>query len=357
MKQDETILAASLILSKQRKYGNEFYAPRGLLCDYNNKQLITEFTKSLKQFVKQKNGYVLRIEPYILLKERDIDGKEVVNGINNEKVISSLTKIGYKYYPECEQAKWMFVLNLEGKTKEDIFKEMRPNTRNLIKRAEKNQVTICELSRDELPLFKQVTSDTSDRRNFVDKTLEYYQDMYDLFKDDIKYMIAEIDLQKLYNSLNDELNTNENKIMQMKDNKNNQGKLKEAMILSESLRKRLDEVSKELENKTTLVLSVGSFILYGDEIIYLNSGNYQQYMHYNGQYLLQWTMIQYGIEQGYRQYNFYGITGNFDKKDSSYGIYEFKKGFNGYVIENIGTFELPINIMYHVQKIIRKIKG
>lgn len=357
VKQNNHIVAATLLLSKKRKLGYyEFYAPRGFLCDYHNKELLKEFTNNIKKYIKQKKGYVLRIEPYICLKERDIDGKIVENGENNEAVITTLTNLGYQYDSESEQAKWMFVLDIDSKDSATIFKNMRQNTRNLIRKAEKNCIEIRELSREELPLFKKVTSATSDRRNFVDKSLKYYEDMYDLFHDKnyIKYMIAEVNLHTLLHSLNKEYSELQEKIKQYKESKKSEGKLKEALVLTESLQKRIDEVEEYLKDNEKLVLSVGSFILYGDEIIYLNSGNYKEYMHYNAQYLLQWTMIQYGIEHHYKRYNFYGISGNFDKNDSSYGIYEFKKGFNGYVIENIGTFNLPIRNIYYIHKLLNK---
>lgn len=357
IKQKNKIVAATLLLSKKRKLGYyEFYAPRGFLCDYYNQELLKKFTDSLKKYIKQKKGYVLRIEPYICFKERNIDGNIVENGENNEEVIITLTKLGYQYNSESEQAKWMFVLDIDSKDSTTIFKNMRQNTRNLIRKAEKNCIEIRELSREELSLFKHVTSDTSDRRNFVDKSLQYYENMYDLFHDKnyIKYMVAEVNLHTLLNSLNKEYSELQKKIEQYKESKKGEGKLKEAYVLTESLQNRIDEVKGYLKDKEKLVLSVGSFILYGDEIIYLNSGNYKEYMHYNAQYLLQWTMIKYGIEHHYKRYNFYGISGNFDQSDSSYGIYEFKKGFNGYVIENIGTFNLPIRNIYYVHKFLNK---
>ena len=167
-------------------------------------------------------------------------------------------------------------------------------------------------------------------------------------------MVAEVNLNTLLNSLKNEYKENEEKIVKYSENKKSEGKLKECLVVKESLNKKIDEINTYLEKQDKLVLSVGSFILYGDEIIYLNSGNYKEYMHYNAQYLLQWTMIKYGIEHHYKRYNFYGISGNFDKKDSSYGIYEFKKGFNGYVIENIGTFELPVRKVYYIHKLLNK---
>mgnify|MGYP000181730289 FL=1 len=57
-----------------------------------------------------------------------------------------------------------------------------------------------------------------------------------------------------------------------------------------------------------------------------------------------------------RDINFYGITGNFDKNDKDYGIYEFKTGFNGYVEELIGEYVYPTSFVYYLMQLIHKIK-
>ena len=51
-----------------------------------------------------------------------------------------LEKLGFKRVPvdKAEQVVWMFSLDLEGKTEEQILKEMKPNTRNQIKKTELN---------------------------------------------------------------------------------------------------------------------------------------------------------------------------------------------------------------------------
>ena len=66
-------------------------------------------------------------------------------------------------------------------------------------------------------------------------------------------------------------------------------------------------------------------------------------MKYNSQYLLQYEMIKYAIENGYKAFNFYGIDGNFDEKSKSYGLFDFKRGFNACVHELIGEFDLVID--------------
>ena len=99
------------------------------------------------------------------------------------------------------------------------------------------------------------------------------------------------------------------------------------------------------------------FILIKPEIIYLSSGNYEEYLRFNSQYLLQWMMIKHGIKNGFKKHNFYGIPADISSHPKDYGIYEFKRGFNGYVEELIGEYELPISWHYHLFKLLHKLKG
>ena len=95
------------------------------------------------------------------------------------------------------------------------------------------------------------------------------------------------------------------------------------------------------------------FILYGDEIIYLFSGSYAEYMQFCGQYRLQWEIIKYAADHNYKRYNFFGIQDVFNPNGKDRGVYEFKKGFGGYVEELLGAYELslsPINTLFNILK-------
>ena len=96
------------------------------------------------------------------------------------------------------------------------------------------------------------------------------------------------------------------------------------------------------------------FMMFGDEIIYLFSGNVDKYNNFYSQYLIQWIMIKYAIENKYKKYNFYGISGKFNPGED--GVYEFKKGFGGHVEEYIGDFYLPINWYYYLNELLKKIR-
>ena len=67
--------------------------------------------------------------------------------------------------------------------------------------------------------------------------------------------------------------------------------------------------------------------------------------------------IKDAYKNGYKACNFYGISGNFKKENNPlYGVYEFKRGFGGNVIEYIGEFTLPITLFDKFYNILRAIK-
>lgn len=360
VKKDNKIVCATMMSSIKSYFGyKKFYAPRGFLIDYSDKELVSFFTKEIKKYIKSKKGYILRIDPYLMYHERDINGDIVVGGINNEETVETLLELGYKKVPEkhFEQVSWMFALDVKGKTKEEIFSNMKQNTRNIIRNLEKDNINIRELSYDELPIFMDVMESTAKRREFVNRDLDYYQKMYKLFKDKVKYLVSELDVDSYIKSLNLKIESKEKELENLKDTKSNSGKRKELIVDIESKKKKKEEallLKKEKGNK--IILSASMFILTKPEVVYLFSGNYKQYMNFKSQYLIQWHMIKFAIDNNYDRYNFYGIPSNINTNPENYDLYKFKKSFDGYVIELIGEYALPINKMYYIIEIIKKIK-
>ena len=306
VKKDDEILAATLVVSKPTLMNKSyFYAPGGPLMDYEDEKLVTFFIDHLKQYMKKHNGYVFHIDPYYELIERDRDGLIVEGGFNHQKALDNLKKLGFTGLKNASQPKYLFVTPIENRTETELMESFKRNTRNHIRKAEKMGVSVRELNRDELDKFKKITESTSERRHFTDRPLSYYESMYDLFHDrgEVMFMVAEANI--------------------------------------------------EGGNNPT-VLSAAMFMTYGDEVIYLFSGSDQQYMRdYNAQYLIQWHMIKYAASHGFKIYNFYGINGLPDPNSKDYGIYDFKKGFGGHVVELIGSFEMSLSPLYSLHKKVR----
>ncbi len=363
VKEEKKLIAATMLLSHKRHFGKyEFYSPRGYLLDFKNKELLEFFTNELKKYIKDKKGYVLRIDPYVIYKERDIDGNIVEDGIDNSDVVNNLQSFGFKKVKteNMEQVGWMFSLNLDGKTEEQILKEMKPNTRNTIRKAEKFGITVNEISYDELDRFQNIMVETGERKGFGVRKLSYFQEMYKLFhdKNEVKYFITELDLNAYIKRLEEEKQEKEEKLNNLSDAKYNDGQKKNLTNEIASIDKRIIDSNKikEESGKDVITLSGSMFMLIKPEVIYLSSGNYEEYMKFNSQYLIQWELIKYGIENGFKKHNFYGIPANINEHPKDYGIYEFKRGFNGVVEELIGEFALPITWHYNLFELIHKIK-
>jgi len=305
--QPSTLLAASLLAAKPTFLGKStFLAPGGPLLDLENAPLATFFFKNLRNFIKSHNGFLLHIDPYYELIERDRSGALVEGGFNHQKALKTLKNLNFTSLKHSSQPKYLFALDLDGRTPDELLASFKRNTRNHIRKAEKQGVKIRTLEKADLKYLKSITEQTASRRDFTDKPLSYYESMYDLFaaRNEAQFILAEA----------------------------------------------------KIDGKMT-PLSAAMFMTYGDEIVYLFSGSDEKYMRdYNAQYLIQWHMIQYAAKNGFKRYNFYGINGLPDPSSKDYGIYEFKKGFGGQVIELIGSFEqkiTPLATLYDALKTLK----
>ena len=307
LKDGDKIKAATLLVSKATFLGKStFIAPGGPLLDFTDEKLAKKFLTELKSYAKLHGGFLLQISPYYELIERDRAGATISCGFNHSSALDTLCQLGFKPVPHPSQPQYLFALDLKNKSTDTVFAELKRNTRNHIRKAEKMGVKIRELKREELNILKQITESTSIRRGFTDRPLSYYEQMYDLFtpKNEVKFIVAEAD---------------------------------------------------------KIPLSAAMFMTYGDEVVYLFSGSDEKYMReYNAQYLIQWHMIKYAIDHGFKRYNFYGIKG-LPKNGELDGIYDFKKGFTtdetGHVIELIGTFEASLSPLHHAYKLLSKLKN
>jgi len=377
IKKNNKIVAATVLLMKNIKIINKkmVYAPRGFLLDYNDLSLLTTFVEEIKKYLKERKALFLKINPYIKYQEHDIDGN-VIEGTQNNDLINKLKELGFIHkglYITMDEKKdleprWLSVLNLEDKTTDELLKEMRTTTRWSIRNSEKNCLKVIECNRDDLKEFKALMKHTADRREFIDRPLSYYENIYDnLNKENlVKVLLVEINFKDLLSKTENEYKDLLEKINKMKDNPRKQNQLKELENESKSFKKRINDL-KEYKNKygDTKIIAGGLYMLYGKQLVYLLGASYKEFMKYNSQYLLQWQMINYAKDNNYQTFNFYGIDGDFRKESKNYGLFDFKRGFGAEVVELIGEFDLVINktmyILYNfafkTYKLLKNIKN
>ena len=119
VKKDDNIIASSLMLEDTTILGKKmFYAPRGLLVDYHNKELLTFFTKNLKKYIKKQGGFILTIDPNVIYRVRTSDGEIDKNNPSDNESIQNLKDLGYKHYGfniylDSRQARWCYRFTLD----------------------------------------------------------------------------------------------------------------------------------------------------------------------------------------------------------------------------------------------------
>jgi len=372
LKDDNKIVAGALLLAKRVPIIKKkmFYSPRGFLIDYNNFDLLKEFTIELKKFVKENGGIFVKIDPYVEYQEHDNDGNVIEDGYNNKEAVENLKSLGYKFYgfnlmQDTLQPRWMHVIEIDGRTEEEVQVDMESKTRQILRKNEKSCITTREIKRDELPLFKSIMEHTGDRRDFVDRPLSYYKAMWDNLHDSgiLKILIAEIDFNKYLENTKTELEETEkalkdrtykhdNNILQMNEKKyESSNKLDKDNI--ERLNKQIDKINeyiKEFGEKK--VLGTILFLIYGNEVLSLFGGTDDNLMQFQSAYSIHYAGVKYAIDNHYKRYNFYGITGDFRKENPLFGLYLFKKSFGGHVVELIGEYDLVVSkFWYRVYKI------
>lgn len=369
VKNKNKIIAGSMILEDSTILNKKmFYAPRGLIVDYHDTELLSFFTKELKKYIKKNNGFILTIDPNVIYRVRTSDGEIDPNNKADDESINNLLDLGYKHYGfnlylDTMQARWCYRIELDEDYESKKVKFSK-STRKNIDFCQKKGLMVREGTIDDLRVMSEIFEITSKRKDFFSRSLEYYQKMYHHMKDLMTIYIAYLDPEIYYNHTLELLGEAKKNYQIVLD------KMEKDMVGSklinqkETALKQIAKYEKELEKAENFkkdfpngkdigcLLSLRS----GNEYLTLSSGTLAEYREFTPKYLMYEHHIKEAYKEGFRYCNFYGITGDFDPKGKYYGIYEFKKGFNGNVIEYIGQFELKVSGFYIVYKFLKGLK-
>ena len=372
---DNNIVITATILLRKAPYINKYmgYNPRSFTCDYNNKKLLIEFTEYLREFAKKNNISFITIDPDIHLKENEealSEGTEIKN---------FLKSLGYKNTDsknfEAIQPNFVFRLPLptEGNKmdiKKAVFKKFSSKTRYNIKVAEERGLSVEvydkeTLNEDVLDRFHEIMVTTGKRDNFLVRHREYFKDMIDYLYPHCRLYMVKYSYENDFNRLSEKLNKQEeaktkaiNKIEELKvkldaetdeDKKsriekklNDQDKrLKEAERQIEGFKKKISDI--EPFKGQEIYLSGSIYLYYGNKAWYLYGASENILRDTMPNFAMQWSMICDSIDLGCDVYDFRGVSGDLNPENPLYGLYKFKKGFNGNFVEFIGEFDIVVD--------------
>ena len=372
VKDQGTVKAACLVtLTPVMKVFKYAYTNRGPVLDYSDEAVFNTFFEGLTNFLKPKKVLYLRVDPYEVINKRNHEG-EIIESMENDYIFDNFKALGYNHdgfrngFDPIVQVRWHSVLDLTDKGEKQVFDDMDNLRRRNIKKAEKHGLHIKYLDLDNIDIFRKFMKDTSEMKSFFDRDDSFYIDRKKYFKDQVLIPMVYVDLEDYTESIaNDKTKMQKNIDKAQKaldrdpDNEKNQNKIKNLTEQIENIDAKLQEGEELLQTHgKELPLSSAYFIVTPHEVTYLSGGTDNDFRHFAGSYLIQWTMIKYALEQGIDQYNFYGISGDFTENAEDYGVIQFKKGFNAVVNEYIGDFIKPINgPAYKAYQAINKIRG
>lgn len=278
-------------IRKMPIFGNMMYSSRGPVCDIHDKKVLEQLTEGIKELGKKYNAFVLRIEPDI--KKDDQEFRKIVE------------EIGYKIKDDAKdfkdeiQPRFVFRLDIKGKTEDEVLAGCHQKTRYNIRLAKRKGVVVKEGTREDLKDFHKIMIETGSRDGFIIRSLDYFEKMYD-----------------------------------------------------ELAPKHMKLLMAYYEDKP---ISGIIPIMYGNKTWYLYGASSNQHRNLMPNYLLQWEMIRQAIQNKCDVYDFRGVSGVVDESHPQYGLYRFKKGFGAEFTEFIGEVYWPFKpLTYKLYKIVEK---
>lgn len=271
------------------------YAGRGPVCDIHDRETIAELTEGARTLAKKYHAYSLKIDPDV--------------SIEDEEFQNIMTGLGYTHLDTGKnfsgiQPRFVFRLNIEGKTEDEVFAAFHSKTRYNIRVAERKGVTIRIMGKEAAGDFSRIMLETGVRDGFVVRSQSYFENMLDNLGEHARLYMA---------------------------------------------------YANDVPIAGTLA------ILYGDKVWYLYGASSNEHRNLMPNYLLQWSMIRWAIENHCRIYDFRGVSGDLSEDNPLYGLYRFKKGFNGDFTEFVGEFDMVFNPLVHTavekgEKAFRKLR-
>ena len=183
------------------------------------------------------------------------------------------------------QPQYVFRLNVEGKTAEELLMALPQSTRRKVRTGAKKGVTTEIRGKEAVPDFARLMLETGVRDGFVTREESYFAQMLDNLGEHCRLYMAYYEGQPIAGTL---------------------------------------------------------AIWYGDKVWYLYGASANEHRNLMPNYMLQWNMIEWAVEQGCRIYDFRGVPGRVGEDHPLYGLYKFKLGFGGDYVEFVGEMDLVL---------------
>ena len=336
--------------------GKIWYVPSGFVADYENEQLISEFTEFLKNKMKKNKITAIIIDPQVV---ESISGKfQPTSKITTD----ILKKCGYFFNTDrgdfIYQPSMTIMLKLSDEngnkiSEEMLLKKFEKGVRYSVRIGNKRGLKAFRYSCDDLKNnmklyddFLSVMNDTSERVGFVTRPYNYYMEFIEQFA---KW--ATIDII-YYNKISDEENNEINKsdlcnICSSLETEQNKAILNKLNAEKQSIEAQINAYNERFQetkgiNIDMLPVAGGVTITFGNLASCLFGGT-KNIIRNNvrSSHLLNYIRIQRSIKNGIPYHDMGRVLHEYMNEDSKhYGLFTFKMSFAAEIYEYIGEYAL-----------------
>ncbi len=335
-----TLLIVKNETSDKRKMG---YAPRGFLIDWNDTELVQEFTESLKSFLLKRNFTYVKVDPLVTYKEYNtsLEVKDENNTFVSKLQSMGYVHLGYNDGQETNNLRWNSIIKL-NKDINSLYGSLNLDIRKKITKANWNGYKIYKGCKNDFNiLFQMKTS-----KNI---TLNYLLDYYQFFGNNIEIYFAKFEPPYYLNNskgLYEKEETRNHELSRMLQNYYIKDK---DMIINQKLSsdKLLNEYKSNMQDAILAVqkypsgiITSGIVVMKYDKTITVISSAVSDLVENNiSSYLLKWQLIQKYANEGYEIFDFNGMVKDYKKSSK----YLENVELSNTIVEYVGEFDLVIN--------------
>jgi len=280
-------VAAAQVLARSipRTPWQFLYVSKGPVLDYTDVALAEQVLTDLEAYAKRKQALFIKIDPDVPRQYGEPSETECLPEAVGQAFLNLLNERGWRFSPEQIQFRNTVVIDLSGDY-DDLLAHMKSKWRYNIRLAERKGVEIHAGGEPELATFFHMYAETAARDGFLTRPEAYYRDVWQRFLEmgEAEMLLARVN-----------------------------GEVVAGLIL----------------------------FIFGQRAWYMYGASTGQHRNLMPNHLLQWEAICRAKALGCTHYDMWGAPDIFDESDSMWGVYRFKQGFGGQVIQGVGAFDYP----------------
>lgn len=276
--------AAALVLKRTIPFTpfSILYTPKGPILDYSDPTLRQKVLGQLERLAQREQAILIKMDP-------DVPQATGFDPAESHPVgvmfVDELKARGWLFSQEQVQFRNTVLLDLTH-SEEELLAAMKQKTRYNIRLAAKKEIVVRLGTPDDFPTLVAMYRETAARDGFTIRPIEYYLDAWQTFYGD---------------------------------------------GLAQPL---LAEYEGEPVAGVMLIRS-------GNTVLYMYGASTEKERPRMPNHLLQWEAIRWAKAQGATTYDFWGAPDEFVDTDRMWGVWRFKEGFNGQVVQTIGAWDYP----------------